>query len=668
MKKTFTKKTGLLAVLAAAIMFAGCNTGFEGTERDYGDKQQEKQGTIKPGSNSGNKASIDISAINGTTYSSTIDKAAEDTEVVISIRYNSELDVKSVENAVNFYTLSDNTTNKYYESVVSNSALPKSLLDSKPATATGWNDSYFTFKVDTSSVTANKIVFIVDAKKLRAKDGAAILNLNYNGTFGEKDDSYYKVISVTKKSDDTATDSLTASFYGFYHYYLGDLGSTPEALVDADSKPTGVYRFRIAAPVKSYKTGTYGLEVDEYDDGLAADIGKIYKLEIQEPGSTSWKTKDFTFVYHDKASTDATDPFSAHTYTADTPALTTPGTKWRIICNEKNTGSVPASAKEHYSNDPKFYFFTTWGSAYTTKVYPTSDNYKYVGYGDKDTSFIFGAGSDTDSYNWSYAAAEAAQKTYLYADRVSEDSFAYEVSINPTYEFAAAEDFIVTNSKEDTILDSTKIVHRDADGKIDFVLVKLKNTNVNMLDTKLFVGSGTKLKENTAREKQLDFGYYPEPGKTVTSGYVHLADARFFGVPYNDIIDTSASTDEDDWTFGYVDGSNGNNYGYTKNGPQDGWLLFEANTTYHFELANGCYHSDTQSYQTHGLFNSDDAAYYGTIRLVTGEGVVKEFGYFGNSSYSFAVDTLARVEFIPHFTTTSDGSMYKGEVAYHIYK
>lgn len=663
MKKTFTKITGLLAVLAAVFMLAGCNTSLEGTELDYSDEQKEDQGTIKPGSNSGNKAYVTISP-------TSITKASEDTEFTVTINYYSQLDVKSVESAVNFYTLSDNTTNKYYESVISDTALPKALLDSKLKT-TGYGPSEFTFKVDTSSVTTNKIVFVVDAKKLRAKDGALILNENYNGKFGEKDDSDYTIISVSTKNDDSATDSLNSYFRGFYDTYLGSLDTTPDELVDSEGKKTGVYRFTINAPVKSWKINSYGsVSIDEYNNELEAAIGKIYKLEIQEPGSTKWKTADFAFTYHDEDSKEpTTDPYYEHTYTADTPAMTTPGTKWRIVCNKKNTGSVPDSYKEVFSNDTKFYFFTTWDTASTTKVYPTgsNDHYVYVGYGDKDTSFIFGAGSDTDSGNWSYAAAEAAQKTYLSASSVGEDSFAYEVIINTTYEFAAAEDFIVTNSKEDTILDSTKIVHRDADGKIDFVLVKLKNTNVNMLDTKLFVGSGTKLKENTAREKQLDFGYYPEPGKTVTSGYVHLKDARFFGVPYNYINDTSASTDSNKWTFGYVDGSNGNNYGYTKGGPQDGWLLFEAGE-YHFELANGCYNSNTQSYQTHGLFNSDDAAYYGTIRLVTDEGVVKEFSYFGNSTYSFAVDTLARVEFIPYFTTTSDYSSYKGEVAYHIYK
>ncbi len=651
MKKTFTKITGLLAVLAAVFMLAGCNTSLEGTELDYSDEQKEDQGTIKPGSNSGNKASVSINT-------SSITKASEDTEFTVTISYYSQLDVKSVESAVNFYTLSDNTTNKYYESVVSDTALPKALLDSKLET-TGYGPSEFTFKVDTSSVTTNRILFVVDAKKLRAKDGALILNRNSNGKFGEKDDSYWREISVSNKNDDSATDSLNSQFYGFYYKYLDSLDTTPDELVDSEGKKTGVYRFTIDAPIKSWKINSYGsVSIDEYNNELEAAIGKLYKLEIQEPGSNKWKTADFAFTYHDEDSKEpTTDPYYEHTYTADTPAMTTPGTKWRIICNNKNTGSVPDTYKERFSNDTKFYFFTTWDTAYTSKVYPTSDNYKYVGYGDKDTSFIFGAGSDTDSGNWSYAAAKAAQKTYLYADTVGDDSFAYEVSINPAYEFAAAEDFIVTNSKEDTILDSTKIVHRDADDKIDYVLVKLKNTNVNMLDTKLFVGSGTKLKENTAREKQLDFGYYPEPGKTVTSGYVHLADARFFSVPFQNIADTSASTNSNKWTFGYVDGSNGNNYGYTKYGPQDGWLLFEAGN-YYFEIAN----------DYHGSITVNEAAEYGSIKIVSAEGDIRRFSWGSNATYTFNKDTLARVEFIPYSTTTSDSALYRGNVAYHIYK
>lgn len=665
MKKTFTKITGLLAVLAAVFMLAGCNTSLEGTELDYSDEQKEDQGTIKPGSNSGNKAYVSISP-------SSITKASEDTEFTVTISYYSQLDVKSVESAVNFYTLSDNTTNKYYESVISDTALPKALLDSKLET-TGYGSSTFTFKVDTSSVTTNKIVFIVDAKKLRAKDGAAILNGNSNGTFGEKDDSYYRVISVAKKSDDTATESLNADFYdsfnGFYHTYLNSLGTSPVELKDADGKKTGVLRFSLYAPAKSYKTDeVFGLLTDEYNDGLAADIGKIYKLEVQEPGSNKWKTADFAFTYHDEDSKEpTTDPYGEHTYTADTPALTTPGTKWRIICNKKNTGSVPAGVKEIYSNDPKFYFFTTWGSAYTLKVYPTSDDYVYVGYGDKDTTFIFGDGSDTDSGIWSYNAAQTAQKAILDASSISEKSFTYKINVNSSYELAAAEDFIVTNEDEDTILETTKTVLKDADGKIEYVLVKLKNTNVNMLDTKLFVGSGTKLKENTAREKQLDFGCYPQLGKPVTSGYVQLAAARFFGVNYQPITDNasmSGSTNTSYWTKGFVDGYDGNDYGYSLGGPQDGWLFFAKGTTYNFEIANG--------YNRYGgILRADEAAYYGTIRLVSAEKVIKEFSWAGTQTWRPNVDTIARVEFIPYSTTddeSEDVQDYRGAVAYHIYK
>ncbi|MBR4629529.1 MAG: hypothetical protein IKO57_03665 [Treponema sp.] len=651
MKKSIINKTlAFASSVLLASCFVACSPEVEDTTANYAEKEKAVTTTTSSTSHAAKGGSAYISDINGTSYNSwssslTIATASKDTQITVSIESYAKIDESSVLSAVDFYTLSDNTENKYYYPV-RGSALGKDLLHTtEPSSYYG--TTTFLFNVDTSSVTTDKIALVVDATKLKDRSGNAVLNTDDDDVAGEETDSYIDYITVSEKSDGTTeTTALNNRFdEEFDNAYLSSSVSKSD-LKDDDGNLTGKIRFTVSAPKKSVSFDEYGNRTWTYDDSLASSLASIYKLQTKAPNATAWSDVALSFTYHSDSDSTGVNPVSANTYTADTSALSY-GTQWRLVRTNITSGSAPSDYAKYFGHAG--YFFYCGSKEYTEIVSfydSASSSYKEI-----FTSTVYTASPvNIYAFGTTEAATTDFDATDDYTDDVAISAQNYLLNFSKTEngkwwislndgEFESASDFIVTNANNARV-DSIVNVVKGGDNRIIGVEIALKNKNVGG-NYKVWVGNGTTLKSNPAYPTQKKFGVPADSSKGDVGGYVALLNFE--------TVHNSASSDIDDFVLTNVESTEYIDYYY--------WL--DAGDYYTIQLANGNVNSS--------LLTTDyaPACYYGSVKVTSLDESSNPLGEFYNSySYSFTVSTSG----IYKVRVRSRYSGYSGYVGFHIYK
>ena len=246
-----------------------------------------------------------------------------------------------------------------------------------------------------------------------------------------------------------------------------------------------------------------------------------------------------------------------------------------------------------------------------------------IPYGDKDTTFIYAWGNtgadpkptftknDCDYMSAFYTQSDFVNWIGTHENNIEVNIKVWQVELDKT------DGFILVDSKK-TIVPSTTSVHKNADGKIDKVIITPKNDKLNLWRNSydVYVGSGTTIKENPDYPKQVQFGCYPDLSKGPLSGYVLLAQ--------NVVKAGTAYTTAEDWRGQtYSAWINEGNYGRTVNGNWENHFNGEnkvyliAGETYHIQFVNG-YNSNRDVFLSAAQASgwSPDLCYYGQLYLI----------------------------------------------------
>ena len=520
MKKNIFKTLAVCCGFAV-LLLTGCKNSFDGTTPNYNQKKEQFTGNY--GENKSAKGLSNWSFSLSPSYDIV---ASDDLEIEVSFTASAELDYESVEAAFTFYKLKKNTKCERYYSE-HDGEITKTLLHiTEPNSYSG--SVKFLYRLAAKNVTTNKIAFVVDATKLKYKNGLAVVSNDGNLTAGEVTDSFVRYLYVDYKDDGTTTDSLGYSYDESYtpnNYSITSLSYRTELTVsETDSTPSGKYRFECSAPSKTLDAEGY---TSTYDDGLAELLSSKFKLQIQKPGSTKWEDGGkLEFKYYTEFSTAPHNSHSSYSYNTDVDtSVMEQGTKWRIMCDKSvKLGSPSAWVADAYGHAPYEYY-----PKVITKVYPYSEEYILKPYESKDTPIIFAYG--TSETPGTFEKEDCVELSAFYTQnsfvqginkgekQIDVDFKAWMVELDKT------DGFILVDSKN-TIVPSTTTVHKNGDGKIDKVTIKPKNEKLNLYEDvyNVYVGSGTTIKSNPEYPKQLQFGYYPDLSKGDLSGYMQLVE------------------------------------------------------------------------------------------------------------------------------------------------
>ncbi len=618
MKKTF--RPLVLSLSIFALGFVSCVQGFDGTTADFSQQKDAYTGNYGVTSANGLRDySVSLSASSG----SVINAATNTLDVKVQFKCDFDLDEGSVENALTFFRLKSNSKNaRYYPE--HDGEISKTLLHVLESTSYSSTNYTFEYRLDMSAVTTNKIALLVDATKLRYKNGLAVLACDGNLLAGETTDSLVKYLTVS--NSDSSLTSLVNSYSESYAAKW-DVG-----LSDCTVLPDGKVRFNVRAPSSPS---------DEYDSSLSERLSQIFKIEVLKPSSSAWERASLSFTFHDAESTDLSDPYSANTYTADSAVLEQ-GTKWRVLRDYSvSLGAAPAWFEEAYGH-PAFYDNRNLIDEVESGQIP---------YGSADTDFIFEWGGDTEftgASDCTYNNAVNAQGQML---SVSTESGTNVKKIVPASGVVLdkTDGFVLVDSNGN-IVESSKAVYHKADGNVDYVALSPKNTSYTG-SLKVYVNGSTTIRENSYHASQLKFGCYPDSSKGNLSGYVELLPL-LPGIPVCQVY-TSYSTNVASGEYTYVPFLQADE---------------EESMTYQFITNPGTYYyiyfvdSDTAT----SFSGIDDAS----VLLDAEFSVKKSDGTLitsGGSSYSASVSFRAVSE-ITTITVSKSYASDTGACAFRVYK
>lgn len=537
MKKIFAKELAALAVLALA--FTGCNTAFDGTNANFSEKESEytdiSGATNKIPDTDKNKLGDITYTINGSS-TGTIAKNNNKNVVKVTITSFSKIDLESADKAIHFQQLTNNSTSGYYP--IRGTDLPKTRIDVYEPKAQGTVKTTITYEVNGTGVTTDKVALFVDAKELKTKGGSAVLALDGNTIRGEESDSFIKYLDA---DGDTAivcagAGGVDENFRPKY-FPINVSSVDKEELHDASGKLTGVYRFKIKA---SDKNEYYPNSADEnWEIGLAAKLNDAVVIQYRKPGSRTYDEKKLTWIYRDANSTSPdTDPYSAHYYTADT-TFDEIGTVWRAVITIPDDIVTPAWYKDVYGH-PAIVYSEVLQMGVGAKIIIANDEtytlHKTVPSYIVVPSTYATTGTDkTSSYvpvSYIKPGIRAAQKTFFSV--TTNDNCFYvspsDESVRDILDPAAAKDFIVVDENNKKIAADVDVItysYNDStakSGKVDYVKVTVTDVRYrnNLLNLKVCVGEGTKIKENKTYPNQKSFGLWEDVAEDDYAGYVAL--------------------------------------------------------------------------------------------------------------------------------------------------
>lgn len=541
-KSLFAKVSGVLALLTmTALIFAGCVQNFDGTKINFEQKKEEitsSYGTANPAWSG--KVSVPTGPI---------DKASKNTQIEVVIDSPYELDMTTIDAAVSFYKLKDNTDNAAYYPMHDGDALKKELLYSDSfAYSSGKCNvaTTFTFIVNTEDVTTNYIAVIVDATKLKDTLGNFVLNLDKNYKAGEESDSFIDYIGVTADKDGTPiTSNLTAlsapdpddiikeDFRAEYNP-VNPLGIT----VTSNSEDASKKDIFIPAGAPVTIDPSPG-----FDKSLADTMKASFKLRTTGLDKTSENVDlDWGWIDSPKPGYKATTPELAYgttfTVVMTMPEITAPDWYSKVYGHPGFTTQYEKGATMDLDD-------LIQGTPNQSQLPVTTDYLKT-----EPDGFIVSNFGDSDNSTWSAGITSIAtitgyQKALLNVSRSSiqtsvKDSnsihnyYYYKWEISPKTTFAnpvvldAYDDFIVVKYDSSTgaydKVEIEKEVVTNSDGTLRTIYITTKYP-VSGAGLNLWVGSGTTLKENKAYTNQKKFGtFFKDASKGDASGYVQLTD------------------------------------------------------------------------------------------------------------------------------------------------
>lgn len=525
MKKIFAKELAALAVLALA--FTSCNTAFDGTNANFSEKESEytdiSGATNKISDTDKNKLGDITCTINGSD-TGTIAKNNNKNVVEVTITSFSKIDLESADKAIHFQHLTNNPTSGYYP--IRGADLPKTRIGVDEGTGTGTFKTTIVYEVNGTGVTTNKVALFVDAKELKTKGGSAVLALDKNTIRGEESDSFIKYL-------DADGDTAIVGEERFCQPYspIGNMNYIE--LQDASGKFTGVYRFAIMAKNKNEEHPNDATE--KWESELAAKLNDAVVIQYRKPGSRTYEEKKLTWTYHDAASTrPATEPYSAHSYTADT-TFDEIGTVWRACITYVDGLDAPAWYKDVYGHPAIVYSAGNGvGAKYpipsasgTYTLHKTVPSYIVV---DRDDA-TDGSDSTSSYVPTPYTEDDIRTAQASFFNVQSSDNW-FQVLTNEAAELdpAAAKDFIVVDANNKKIAADVDVItysYNDGDARDGKVKgVKITVTDVHYRNSlsglKVCVGRGTKIRKNKMYPSQLEFGQWKDVADDDASGYVQI--------------------------------------------------------------------------------------------------------------------------------------------------
>lgn len=519
MKKIFAKELAALAVLALA--FTGCNTAFDGTNANFSEKESQYTDI------SGATASFSgANTLGGISSTGSIAKNNNKNVIAVTVTSFSKINIDSADKAIHFQQLTNNSTSGYYP--IRGADLPKTRIKVDEGTGTGTFTTTITYEVNGTGVTTDKVALFVDAKELKTKGGSAVLALDANTKRGEESDSYIEYLSADGTTAITGTENFRPT-------YAPTGAFSGEDLRDASGKYTGVTRFAVVASNKknTFQAGS----ADDYESGLK--LNDVIVVQYRKPGNRTYEEKKLSWTYHEAVSSNmTTDPYAAHSYTADLNLDEIGiGTEYRVILTNPDGMTAPAWYKDVYGHPAIVYGA---GSCVGAKISVGSGTYtlhKTVPSYIVVSPAAATAGTDaTSTYNptslYTKAAIRLAQKDYF---TVSNQDNWFQVSpatasVRDILDPATTKDFIVVDGNNKKIAADVEVItfsYNDStatSGKVEYVKVTVKDVRYrnNVSSLKVCVGEGTKIKENKTYPNQKSFGLWKDVAEDDYAGYVAL--------------------------------------------------------------------------------------------------------------------------------------------------
>lgn len=536
------KNRFFIPLILLAVILAGCKNTYDGTTANFKEKSQEI--TSNTGVSEAKSGVVDFY-----NYS---DTATKKHRIDVFIASYAKLNIESVKEAITFYSLKDNTDNAAYYPMHDKTLDKEFVRAEELKNYFGYNDpvtnkilpvaTIVYFEVNTFDVETDYIAAIVDATKLKDKQGNFVLNLDENYKAGQVSDSYIAYLEIDYKNDGTTfTTSLNYQVSEtFAPRALGRMMPVPVLLVDPNSfggfgvnssdnvndegKLTGKIDFTIdCVPVNNTEDGS----ATEYDKTLATMLNSCISLGTKKPAEEKYNEAKLTWTYDEtnsqyKATSDVLDYGTSWEFLLEMPE-SFPTYDWveKVYGHPLFTDIQPKGAKDKIISG-------------SSTIYLTQPDYIINNLGDAANSGDNWAPqhvdeADVENYQ---AAALTVTTSNTGANRC------WKIRAAGDREFATCDDFVIfseisiEDDKGNTIgTQYTKIETvvkpvKKSDGSIDYVVVEFKNKKqTSTLDTHyLGVGNGVSLKEgtNTAYPKQLKFGTYKNVTDGAASGYVFI--------------------------------------------------------------------------------------------------------------------------------------------------
>ncbi len=500
-------------LLAAATALAGCK--FNGTTTSFKGKEANSYKATEAVSEPG--SIID--------YESSIN-AEDKAEVYVTIASKAKLDEKSIENALNFYVLSDPADKNF--APVRGAVLPKTLrkIDvDKGTDAYGFDGDYILttvyYYLDASSVTNDYVALVADATKLKEKTGVMVLNGNGNKKCGEESDSFVSYIGVTG----TGITSLNwngPAYYGEnFAPTFGYAAITPEYELDADTHTyrTGVIIYDTSLLSTGRKEKADGTKVYATTEALKAALNNMYVFCTLPIGADKWTETPMSWELQD----------NGYAYKYKTAALEY-GTKYYIKTKANNSLEWP-EAKDFYGHTPRMSWndnkdtigtINTWGSLYTEPKYIINEPDNTV----SSASTWIPKNDSVDFSTYQTGNTNGLLNYSKYSNYV-QVSISMTYSNNPQlFRLNTYDGFVITDKNYNIVKTKAPVVYEKDDLGVISIIIELEDKNIDLTSGETYyfmVGEKTSLVENKSWPNQLYFGCPATYKTTGLPGYVSFS-------------------------------------------------------------------------------------------------------------------------------------------------
>lgn len=430
--------------------------------------------------------------IGTTTWS----QASKVTTNTITISSDSSLDEESIEAALNFFALKDNTNKYNYP--VRDAQLTKTKTYIKSSKNGTKVDTVIDYMVDSSTVTTNYVAVFVDAAVLKDKQGKFVLNGDGNDKAGEESDSWIGYIEVTSKADGSAATQLN-------NRKNETFAPTIPTALSVDTSTANKLKFIVSGPTYYDTDGNL-----KADSELVDLYNQIFEFYTIAPDATEWSNTALTFAWDDTA--------KQYTSTVDLPVY---GTDWKVVKTEKpdlcDTKSV-----EIYGHQAK----VTFKNAESKSIANDGTNDTKGTVWNLTTSAETIINPDLTAFSagvYPIADIETAQKTYLSATPSTNAPLYWDVAcLISSSPFATHDGFVAFDKNGNKLETVVYEMDKDSNGDVTKIRVAIKNVNYYTAGCQLYVGKETSIKANTTNTNQKQFGCQELRSDTYHKGLIKL--------------------------------------------------------------------------------------------------------------------------------------------------